>query len=289
MKKVLIRRFCLICKFLCVPFLIKAQGNVFNYADSIRHAGNFTLATVEYERIAFENASPTIKAEATLKGADCMKMLKRYDEAASLLDAVNMENIPDPKLKYQILFQSLLNSYLAHEENSSFSKLASLCYYYPDSSHNKDVLFMKILCLNEMQQWKEADTIYRNFMTAFNHSAVPSNPYLKIPRLKDPEKAEKLSAYLPFTGAGLFYAGNVPEGLLSIALQASFAAFGAYSILMERYITGVLIGVGGYAAFYHGGTRRAKWLAEKYNEKKTIQFNTMIRNQLLAVINKGTP
>ncbi|MGH2644096.1 MAG: tetratricopeptide repeat protein [Chitinophagaceae bacterium] len=289
MKKVLIRRFCLICKFLCVPFLIKAQGNIFNYPDSIRYAGNLALATVEYERIVFESNSPIIKAEATIEAADCMKIQKKYDEAASLLDAMNTENIPDPKLKYQILFQSLLNSYLAHEVNSSFSKLTSLCYYYPDSSQNKDVLFMKILCLNEMQRWKEAGTIYRRFMITYNHSAALSDPYLKIPRRKYPEKAEKLSAFLPFTGAGMFYAGNIPEGLLSIAFQAAFAAFGAYSILMERYITGVLIGVGGYAAFYHGGARRAKWLAEKYNEKKTIQFNTTVRNQLSTVINRGTP
>lgn len=279
----------MICKFLCVPFLIKAQGNVFNYADSIRNSGNLSLAAVEYERVAFEDTSYRVKAEATLKGAECMKMQKKYSEAASLLDDINLENIPDPQIKYPIFFQSLLNSYLAHDVNTSYSKLISLCYYYPDSSQNKDILFLKILCLNEMQRWKEADTIYRQLMIAYNHSAEPENPYLHIPRLKDPEKAEKLSAYLPFTGAGIFYAGNIPEGLLSIALQAGFAAFGAYSILMERYITGILIGVGGYAAFYHGGVRRAKWLAEKYNEKKTIQFNTTVRNQILAIIKKGTP
>ncbi|TAN19460.1 MAG: tetratricopeptide repeat protein [Chitinophagaceae bacterium] len=277
----------MICKFLCVPFLIKAQGNIFDYADSIHHAGNYPLAAIEYERVAFENESPHIKAEATVKAATCMKMQGRYDEAASLLDAVNLEQLTDLPLKYRILFQYALNTYLAHELNTSFSTWQSLCHYFPDSSKNEDVLFMKILCLNELQQWKEADTLYKQLMEKYGPSEALPNPYLEIPKLKDPDKAEKLSAYLPFTGAGLFYAGNIPEGILSIVLQAGFIAFGGYSILMKRYITGVLIGVGGYAAFYHGGVRRAKWLAERYNEKKRIQFNAAVRNQLLSVIKNG--
>lgn len=263
--------------------MIKAQGNVFQRADSLFQAKNYTLARVEYERIIFENNSPGIRAEAGIKKADCLKMTGDYAEAASALNAVNISTLPDA-VRYQILFQSALDAYLAHDPDDAFSGLERISHFYPDSAQKQDLLFLKILSLNELRRWKEADTVYQEFMTRFNHEASLSNPYLNIPKLKDPLKAEKLSAYLPFTGAGLFYAGDVKEGILNVVLQLGFISFGAYSMLMERYITGALIGVGGYAAFYKGGERRAKRFAEKNNEKKVIVFNTKVRNQLLLII-----
>lgn len=274
----------MICKFLCVPFLIKAQGNEFHFADSLYSAKNYALAAVEYERVAFENASPFIKTKALVDKANSLKMSGAYAEAAETLDDINLSNLND-SVQYAILFASALNAYLAHQPNEAFSKLENICYFHPDSAAKQDVLLMKILSLNEMQRWKEADTIFRQFITKYNQNGGPiTNPYLSIPKMKDPDKAEKLSAYLPFTGAGLFYAGSVKEGLLSILLQVGFISFGAYSVLMERYITGVLIGVGGYAAFYKGGVRRARSLTEINNKKKTIAFNTQVRNVLTEVI-----
>ncbi|HEX5554401.1 MAG TPA: hypothetical protein VFX43_14240 [Chitinophagaceae bacterium] len=284
MKNLSVKRFCLIFKFLCVPFLIKAQGNVFSYGDSIYRSSNYSLAAVEYERVIFEYQSPSIQAEAAIKRANCLKMLRRYEAAASTLDAINIANLSD-SIRYEILFQSILDSYLAHEPNNSYSKLESLCHFYPISAQKPDILLMKILSLNELQRWNEADTVYKKLKSIYNVSNSSfSNPYLRIPKLKDPEIAEKLSAFLPFTGAGFFYAGDIKEGILNVALQIGLISFGGYSILMKRYITCIFIGIGGYAAFYKGGVRRVKRLVVKYNEKKTIAFNTAVRDQLLQII-----
>jgi hypothetical protein len=224
--------------------LIEAQG-VFHYADSLRGAGQYSLAAVEYERVIFEHPSPSVTAEAGMKRAACLKMENRYAAAA-------------------------------------FSKLERLSYFYPGSAQKHDVLMMKILSLNELKQWQKADTLYRRFMLAFASDPVSyPDPYQQIPRLKDPEKAQRLAAYLPFTGAGFFYAGKVGEGLLNIGLQTGLIAFAVYSGLTAHYITGVLIGVGGYASFYKGGTRRVKWLVERSNERKTLDFNTRVRTLLL--------
>jgi hypothetical protein len=260
--------------------LIEAQG-VFHYADSLRGAGQYSLAAVEYERVIFEHPSPSVTAEAGMKRAACLKMENRYAAAATTLDAINTAGLSD-SLRQDILFRSALNSYLAHEPAAAFSKLERLSYFYPGSAQKHDVLMMKILSLNELKQWQKADTLYRRFMLAFASDPVSyPDPYQQIPRLKDPEKAQRLAAYLPFTGAGFFYAGKVGEGLLNIGLQTGLIAFAVYSGLTAHYITGVLIGVGGYASFYKGGTRRVKWLVERSNERKTLDFNTRVRTLLL--------
>jgi len=272
----------LICKFLCVPFLIKAQGNLFRYADSLQGAGHYAVAAVEYERIIFERPGTTEAVLAALSKANCEKMLGRYDQAAAGLDAVNTAAVSD-SLRYRVLFEGMVCAYLAHEPASAFSKQEMIAHYFPDSAASRDLLLLKVLCLNELKKWHQADTVYKRYMKLWGGGYVlASDPYLHLPKLKDPEKAERLSAYLPFTGAGLFYAGDVPEGLLNMALQVGFIAFGAYSVLAERYITGVLIGVGGYAAFYHGGVRRARRLAELHNERVSIGFNNLVRAGLMA-------
>lgn len=282
----MIKRYCLICKFLCVPFLINAQSSLFRFADSIYQTKNYRLAALEYERIIFEDPAPSARAQAALGKAACLKAQQQYSSAAAYLNETSTVGIPDT-LRFRILFQSALNAYLAHQPDQAYSKLEIISHFYPDSAERKDMFLLKILSLNEAQRWKEADTAYSRFIrTYYPNLPLQNNPYLKIPRLKNPETAEKLSAYLPLTGAGEFYAGNIPEGMLNALLQIGLLGFGAYNIIIQHYITGILIGAGGYASFYNGSKRRAKKLTELYNEKETLKFNTRVREQLMALIKK---
>lgn len=274
----------MICKFLCVPFLINAQGNTLGYPDSLRDLHQYRRAAVEYERIIFLHPETESAARAALGKADCEKMLGLYDQAATGLEQVNMLSVSDPGLRYRILFEGMVTAYLAHDPSRAYGKQAMILHFFPDSAGSRDLMLLGILSLNEMHRWHQADTAYQRYMARWGGGyAAASSPYRHIPRLKDPDKAERLSAYLPFTGAGLFYAGDVKEGLLNMALQVGFIAFGTYSVLMERYITGVLIGVGGYAAFYHGGVRRARRVAELRNARESLRFNTLVRDGLMGV------
>lgn len=257
------------------------RPSTFFYADSLQAAHSFRLAAVEYERIIFEHPGGVAAARAALEKARCEKMLGRYGKAADVLETVMLQGLPD-SLQYPILFEGVVSAYLAHEPSRAYQRQQVLVHFFPDSAESHDLLLMKILSLNEMRRWHEADTVYRHYQQFWAGGyMVRADPYRHMPRLKDPEKAEKLSAYLPFTGAGLFYADDVSEGVLNVALQIGFIAFGAYSVLMERYIIGALIGVGGYAAFYHGGVRRAKAYTMLRNERVSLQFNTRVRKLLL--------
>lgn len=255
---------------------------MFRQADSLRDVHAYEVAAVEYERVIYEHPGTVVAAQAALGRADCLKMTGRYDEAASALEAVNTASLPD-STAYQVLLEGTLCAYLSHEPARAYARGEMIRHYFPDSASSRDVLLLRILSLNEMKKWKEAAAVYRQYEQRWGSYNAAMDPYRHIPRLKDPDKAEKLSAYLPFTGAGLFYAGDVKEGLLNMALQVGFIAFGAYSVLMERYITGVLIGVGGYAAFYHGGVRRARRLAELHNARAAMRFNALVRSGLMGL------
>jgi hypothetical protein len=261
---------------------------VFHYADSLRDLHQYRLASVEYERVIFLHPEGEVAARAQLRKAGCEKMLGLYDQAATGLESVDVQQLADPGLRYRILFEGMVTAYLAHEPARALARQAVIVHDYPDSARSRDLMLLEILSLNEMQRWHEADTAYRRYMQLWRGGYDPArSPYAHIPKLKNPDKAENLSAFLPFTGAGLFYAGDAPEAILNMALQVGFIAFGAYSVLMERYITGILVGVGGYAAFYHGGVRRARHVAEMHNERASLRFNTLVRDGLMGVRTPG--
>jgi hypothetical protein len=239
---------------------------------------------VEYERVIFLHPEGEVAARAQLRKAACEKMLGLYDQAATGLESVDVQSLADTGLRYRILFEGMVTAYLAHEPARALARRSVIVHYFPDSARSRDLMLLGILSLNEMQRWHEADTAYGRYMRLWGGGYDPAwSPYNHIPKLKNPDKAENLSAFLPFTGAGLFYAGDAPEAILNMALQVGFIAFGAYSVLMERYITGILVGVGGYAAFYHGGVRRARRVAEMHNERESLRFNTLVRNGLMRV------
>lgn len=273
---------CWICISLCVPSLTKGQQLVSGYADSLFSAGDYHRAALEYERIVFLNENAVVKGTAVLRKADCLKRLHEYREAQQYLERHYRASAPD-SLRYEQLYQTALNAYLGENFNEAYFKLVTLSNLDSSRQRQKDILLLQILSLNELRKWKEADSIFRHMIALYAPGYDAADIYADIPKLKDPDKAEKLSTLLPFTGAGLIYAGKTGEGLLSAALQLGFIGFGGYCFLSHYYFTAVFIGVGGYASFYQGGIRRSKTLAIRYNEKKSTAFNTTARNQLLRL------
>src|SRR5690242_9429755 len=235
MKRSLTSMCCWICIFLCAPSSTKGQA-VFGYADSLFGEGDYRRAALEYERIVFLYDAAPVEDAAVLRKADCLKHLYEYREAQQYLERHYRASAPD-SVKYDELYQAALNAYLGENFNDAYFKLVTLDNL--DSSHRrqKDILLLQILSLNELRKWKEADSIFRHMTALYAPGYETAEVYAHIPKLKDPDKAEKLSTLLPFTGAGLIYAGKTGEGLLSAALQLGFIAFGGYCVLSHYYFT----------------------------------------------------
>ncbi len=241
----------------------------------------YEYAAVEYERVVYSNSDPRIVNQALLKEGLCYKELANYKLASSVLGRANLF-LEQDSLNYAIRYEIVLNSYLAEDYPNALAQLTQLEYFFKDNGYNK-VLFLHILTLNSLRRWEEAKVKYEEYLRENDTQLSVEEAYgfLKKPKIKDPEKAESISYFLP--GVGQMYAGYFGRGLLSGFLQAVFIGYGAYSLYEGYFFSGALTGVGLFWAFYSGGSRHAKYLAQKKNEELTVKYNKPIKEALLKL------
>jgi hypothetical protein len=151
---------------------------------------------------------------------------------------------------------------------------------YPHYIGGAYLQLLKILSLNELQQWPQAAIEYKLFLTQYtNLDTSAANLYKNLPKLKNENTAQWLSTFLP--GAGQLYAGKPFEGLTSIVLQGAAAYFCIASLEQKYYFSAWFIGLGLFGSFHNGGVRRAEVLVQQYNKKKIIGFNDQVKEQLI--------
>lgn len=273
----LIIRFWLTCIFLCVVFITNAQ---FDKANQLKTDGYYELAALEYERVVFKNNDPDTRNKALLQKSLCYKSLGNHSLALKTLERANLF-IKQDSINFSIRYEWVLNAYLSDNYPSALSQLVQIEYFFKNNLYDK-VLYLHILTLNELRRWEEAKEKYIEYenLNDIGLSADEAYSFLKKTKIKNPVKAENISYFLP--GVGQMYAGYFGKGLVSSLIQASLITFGAYSLYEGYFFTGALTGVGLFWAFYSGGTRHAKYLAEKKNEELTQKYNEPIRKALLS-------
>lgn len=269
-----------ICIFLCAPFISKAQ---FAKADSLFKNGVHDQAALEYERVIFLSQDPDVVNLALYKKGLCLKEQKKHIEAYHTLNRANLF-LEQDSINFNIRYEIALNAYLANDYPTALSQLAQIEYFFKDNGYNK-VLFLHILVLNELMRWDEAKVKYEQLEQIYDvgTSSEEAYAFLDKLKLKNPDKAENLSYFLP--GVGQMYAGYFFKGLVSGFLQALCVAYGAYGIYEGYFFSGGVAGIGLFWAFYSGGARHAKYLAQKKNEDTKNDHNTRIKKIILASMN----
>lgn len=266
--------------FLCVPFSTEAQ---FVKADSLFSVGNYNLASLEYERVIFRSKSPDEINLALYKKGIAQKSLGRHKEAYQTLGRVNLF-LKQDSLNFFTRYELALNAYLAEDYPTALSQLKQIEYFFKGDRYN-GILFLHILTLNELRKWDEAKVKYEAFekVNPTTITAKEAYKFLDKLKLKNPERAENISYFLP--GVGQMYAGYFGRGLLSGVLQALCVAYGAYGLYDGYFFTGGVAGIGLFWSFYSGGARHAKYLAEKKNEEITKKHNDRLRRIITSAVN----
>lgn len=269
-------KYLLTCTFLCVTFLTKAQ---FEKADSLKAAGNFKIAALEYERVVYQNLGPEIINKALLYKGLCLKTQGKFNEAFNTFNRANLFLVQD-SLNFRIRYELSLAAYLSDNYPAAQAQLTQIEYFFKDNGYN-DVLYLHILTLNAMRKWDEAKVKYEQYAKNNNIALSAEEAYSFLPKtkLKNPDKAEKISYFLP--GIGQMYAGYFGKGLISSLIQAGLVGFGAYSLYEGYFFTGALTGIGLFYSFYTGGARHAKYLAMRKNEELTDKYNEPIKEAIL--------
>ena len=270
-------KFYLICIFLCAPFFIDAQ--VTRKADSLFSADAYLPARVEYERLLFQHTTG-ITNLLILRKSYCFKAEGKYEDDYTTLQLANFFEEAD-SLKTKLYYESALNAYLAGKYDLAFNKVQE-SQYYLQGTEQPFIDLIEILILNQQHKLADAEKKYKSFCEKFGIAGKPDIYQNK--KLKDPEKAESISHFLP--GIGQWYAGYMGRGITSGAIQAGLLLFTAYSFLNGYYFSGAFTGMGLFYMFNNGGARHAQYLAEKKNIELVNQINQTIMISAQEIVKK---
>lgn len=240
-----------------------------------------------YEKEVFEATNQNQRNLSLLKKAYCYKHQKEFAEAAETISRAYPQASND-SVKYLLGYEASLNHYLAQSFSKAKLSLISLRNVSQSGIQTKTTAYLEALVNLELNQWQEAKSSSLQVSTSTNYqdSVVALYSELESLKLKDPEKAETLSYFIP--GAGQMYAGKVLRGITSLVLQTGLLSFAGYSFLNGYYFSGTFTGVSLFYVFYMGGARHAEYLAQEYNKEKISFVQTKIETLLLQGIKKET-
>jgi hypothetical protein len=257
-------------------------------ADSLFLNKKYYEACIFYQKLDFFSQSESLKNKAKLLAANCYKQDKDYLNGVAQLNGISIEGATD-SLIFEVKYQSALMSYLNNDLAQAESFLEQLNYLVKDSAYIVNSLMLHVLVLNEQYKWLQAKekliklNTNLNFNNSeafnFNKKIIDSIYSMKnIPRLKNVEKAGRISTFLP--GVGQCYAGNYAEGISSLLAITVIAGAMVAGIIYQYYFTSIFVGNLLIGKFYLGGIKRAEFLAEKYNYKHSKKYNERLKYQV---------
>ena len=255
------------------------------HADSSFRVGDFFEASVYYQKLDFFLIGEHGKNQAKLAAANANKILKQYDKAISILNAINLNDVHD-SLIFEVKYQCALLNYLKNDFLQVEVYLNQLNYLVSDSNYTTKSLILQALNLNEQYKWEAAkekllilnSRLYKNDSMVFSKKRTELDSMYatkQLPKLKNMNKAIKMSSLIP--GLGQCYTKNYGEGIASFVSVASSVGIMAAGIVFQFYFTGIATGNMLLGKFYLGGIKRAEFLAEKYNYMIAKSFNQALK------------
>ena len=267
--------------FLCGIFSSSKAANL--KCDSLYASGQYFDASIEYERMIFSAGNKADLYYFKYKKALCYKQLKNFNRALEELLPIYFSNSRD-SLYQLVCYEQSLCFYLNGEPTKALWKIDEYLHRSSDTSSYRLFMPLRILCLNETFQWKEAQACFESFIQLQHFSPekeiemhrIVNNLYKKqnLPKIRSIKKAENWSRFLP--GSGQIYAGKTGEGLVNFIINASILAFSAQQAYSGFYITGYLAGLGFFNKTYHGGIKRSGILASQKNKELIVKLNSEI-------------
>ncbi len=276
-------RYKFICMFLCAPFFSFAQiDSLFDLAGQYAHAGNYSRAILEYERIVYLSGQQPQEIRARLAQARILKQTNQPEQALDILISTPLMGIDD-SLRAVFLYETALCAFLSNDFNTAEAQFKRMEFRVEDTALYTPYQWLYVLTLTQNGHFEKArEALHKSIKNIPSLSADEQQALSKqidslfhednLPNLKDPEKAMMLSTFIP--GAGQMYAGYPGEGLLNLSLHLVSLSVAAYAGYHGFYITGYVAGLAVFQKFYFGSKERAYHLAEKNNKSQFQEFNS---------------
>lgn len=255
--------------------------SLLNVFSSVAQSVDYPNAALQLEYSAFSEKKEAVKIDALLQKAEVLKQNKLFAEAVQNISRIDIENLSD-SLQQKILYEEMLCSYLSENYFEAKSFMIQYDNYLKDTSDKYHVNWLKCLIFLNNDDFENA---HLKFIAAVkpNYKKTADSIFVALfPKLKNENKAKRLSSFLP--GSGQMYAGKIGFGLVNLLSVAGAGYFTAWHIVHQYYLIATVTGGGLMSRFYLGGLKTSKNWAEKYNDKKLIDFNQKISTILIANI-----
>ncbi|MFA7380306.1 MAG: hypothetical protein WC150_07595 [Bacteroidia bacterium] len=260
-------------------------------ADSLFQLADYQQAGIWYDKAAYLSVDNVQKTHALMRKGDCYLMRSNYAAAEQCLSRITYYGLND-SMQYAARYKTALSAYLNSSFENAESQILQLRAFVSDTLLSVNAYPLYALILNESNRWTEAKEVLLQYISSSGSSAEQKQQMKQevekmyagasIPRLKDVEKAKKLSSIIP--GTGQIYAGYWGEGILSVTLQAVGLGITGLGIWKQYYASGVLIGFSFFQRFYMGGITRTEFLAQKKNYTLKRNFNNSRKEFVLKLL-----
>ncbi len=278
-----------ICTVLLISFLTASAAwsqnwqQTQDFAQAALDRGDFKTALLTFQRLAFFNQGGN-KALINFQIARCYHLGGKLDLAARYYD--NCFYIADDSLAQQAVIGKIGLLLSGRRFNEALAELYSLEFSTAPRDTQRLAFFEGLAHFGNMD-FNEAhlafskalpkeDTLARNELNYF---------FLEDKRLHspNPKLAHTLSFIVP--GMGQFYAGDVKNGLNSLALSAGLVAIAVNIAATYSLFDAGLAVVPWLQRYYLGGTEKAKIIAER----KRLENRAALYNDVLELFSTPRP
>ncbi len=216
-----------------------------------------------FEELYYHASSPSQQVDALIEKSRCQKAQQKHYDALSTIQRID-KSVTNDSLKAWLYYETSLLYYLTGNFEESWHTIEQAKIYVEEPLFPSSFSILEILVAHRLLQWDQG----RSLLVTYLHSngidtLVADTIYRALKKMKDPEKASKLSMFLP--GAGQFYAGSVKNGMISTTLHGLLIWYIIGCVHNSLYITAALSGVQTLFRFYKGGIKNASFYAQKRN------------------------
>ena len=259
---------------------VSGQNETYQKANKLYDSGKYFEASVEYERVIFNNPNPDILYQTRYQKALCYRQLQRHEDALSELNRINLFSADDT-LRTLIFYEKAFNYLLSDHITQALLNINHINEKKLPQSTWTNIQPLKILILNRNREWERAESVFNSWIDTlivdkkltenWNDSIDAFYAENNLPKNYSEETARNWSRFIP--GAGHAYAGHPWEGAASFLLNASALGFGLHQLWYRYYFTGYVAGLGIFHKTYFGGMERAGHLANIERTNEMTEFN----------------
>ena len=277
----MIIRYFLIFTFLCGMFSTKAPAQPhLEQGDLLFERGRFFEASIQYERVIFDQPGWDLLHKSRYKKALCYRHLGRYEDALSEIRRIALFHAED-SFKTKVLYEKAFNLLLSNYYSEALLTIKQIKEGEISESIISNILPLKILILNRNRKWNQAKSVFYRWLKTLSYSEKMLRQWKdtisvfysesRLPANYSGKTARNWSRFIP--GAGQTYAGHPWEGAGSFLLNGAAMGLGIQQIWNGFYFTGYVAGFGIFYKTYFGGMERAANLADIENENEMVSFN----------------